>query len=1072
MSSNEIDIQKLCLILDVNHNISQRKELDALLLKFQTFPKYGPSLLTIACNKEGNISNPISQAASITLKNFINSNWRYGDDTEMNKQLCLDGNEIIVISKEDKEFIRKNILEGILYVIEKENLLILKQLNQCVLKILKSDYKDIWQNDFMNFVINCINSQNQKSIYAGIIIFYQLSKIFEFEDEKNKESFNEALKLVNDKFLLFIDMCKGIKNNVEAMILYKLYKMFLKNFQGSVPSFIQNNEVYKNWSFYLVQILKTPVDKNYVEDKNCIFWKLRTICFRIVARVIQKYKNRDTSKKEFNAFRQKLLDEYIPQYYDIFTIIYTSFNKNQEYVDDKGKLYIYSFYNFLLELKEFKEKVINLFTQNDLLLEEIIKDCTLPQNDLEAWVNSPKEYIGQKEDELGMFNTKKFRAEKIIKFIMEYREKKSKKYIYFDKIYNYLSNALIKDEQNLIMEENNIKNKLLQNPKNENYLLNPLNIPFCLRKESILFLLKKNSESISKNADSDTLIKKLILPSLQSPCGLLREQSCDFISRFKIKNDDLLQEIIKKLCFLMEKDPQLPVRLYACLALGYFFENEIVIKMIKGNVKNILEISLRLIDETDVEQIMDNLQEVVKHFTGESQQYIMELSDYLMKYFMRIVEREKNMEDESNLMDTYTIKNNIVTTFSDFIKYFINNSEIYNKITNYIDTLVDYFLTKSDDSPESGMDLIEEVLKCSPKNNTFYHIYKFFIPLVQTVIGTEKELAEFRQSFPNQVFTGQGFESILDVAKIVCKYIAKDPNTFYNLKDNKGVGYIVYAIKLIESIMEISESKGDYGEIKFCLGIIVTLFDYYKGQMDKLMNDLIEYISRKIKNGDLKNKHLVEFLLNLISICFFYDSTKCLRVLQNKNITKEIFIFWFNNLSEFGTKIFLKYNLIGLCCVVKIDINQQDQLIINNMKQLIEGIFSLTKKINDKIEKEFEEEKSDYEENDEYDENFSEKDDNDLNEKVKKIVEGEPTDLNANAKDENISYDEFDEDDEVINEFDKINVIDYVKNTLNEVAQNQEMNRIIVESLGDKFQILNDIFNKEEERKREHKKKD
>ena len=66
-------------------------------------------------------------------------------------------------------------------------------------------------------------------------------------------------------------MCKGIKNNVEAMILYKLYKIFFKNFQGSVPSFILNNEIYKNWSFYLVQILKTPIDKNYIEDKNSIF---------------------------------------------------------------------------------------------------------------------------------------------------------------------------------------------------------------------------------------------------------------------------------------------------------------------------------------------------------------------------------------------------------------------------------------------------------------------------------------------------------------------------------------------------------------------------------------------------------------------------------------------------------------------------------------------------------------------------------------------------------------------------------------------------------------------------------
>lgn len=1038
MSINEIDFQKLCIILDVNNNISQRKEYDSLLLKYQILPKYGPYLLTIACNKDGTIPNQISQAAAITLKNYIISNWKFGEDEKLNKQLCFEGENIIVISNEDKDFIRKNILEGVIFVIEKENVKILKQFNQCVKKIIKLDYKDIWQNDFMNCIINCINSQDQKKIYAGIILFYQLSKIYEFEDEKNQIIYNEALKLVNDKFIFFIDMCKGIKNNVEAMILYKLYKIFFKNFQGSVPSFILNNEIYKNWSFYLVQILKTPIDKNYIEDKNSIFWKLKKICFRIVTRVTQKYKNKEKKDIIHNNFRENLLNDYLPQYYDVFTIIFSNCNKNQEYIDSNGKLYVYQFYYFLLNISNFREKVAKLFLENDLLLEEIIKDCTLPKCDLDAWVNSPKEYIGQKEEELSMYNTKKYRAMNLIKYFMEFKDKKSKQFIFFDKLFNYFCNELIKDEQNLTNEENNIKNNLIKNPNNEDYLLNPQNVPYCLKKESILFLLKKNSDVISENTDSDLLIKKLIFPSLKSPCGLLREQSCDFISRFKIKNEELLEELIKILCFLMEKDPKLSVRLYACIALGNFLENKKVRNMIKGNVKKILEISLKLMDETDVELIMDNLQKIVKYFTEESQQYVVELSDYLIKYFLRIIEKEKNMEDESKFMDTYTIKNNIVTTFTIFIKYFINTPEIYNKITNHIDTLINYFLTKSD-TPESGFDLIEEILKYSENSNTYYHIWKFFIPLIQTVTGTEEELAEFNKSFPGHIFNGQGFESILDIGRLVCYYISKDPKSFIDLKDNNGVGYIIYTTKLIENIIQVSESKGDYDEIKFCLGIIMTLFDYFKGQMDKLMNDLIEYVSHKIKNGNIKNKFLIQFLLNVISICFIYDPIKCLNALQNKNITKEIFIFWFNNLDKLGSKINIKYNLIAICSIIKIDINKQDKLIIDNMRQLIESIFSLTKKLNDKIEKQLEEEIEE-----DYDDNFSEKDEAKINEQVKNIVSGEPNDAKDNFEDVDISIEnEYDEDDEPINEFDKINTIEFVKNILNDVGQNREMNNII-----------------------------
>ena len=1076
MSINEIDFQKLCIILDVNNNISQRKEYDALLINYSKLPKYGPSLLTIACNKERIFSSQISQGAAISLKNYINSNWKYGADAKLNLQLCFEGDQIIVISKEDKDFIRNNILEGVISVVESENVPILKQFNQCVKKIIKSDFKDIWKEDFMNYVLKCINSQNQKNIYAGILIFYQLSKFYEFEDSNNQIIYSEALKLVNDKFIYFIDMCKGINNNVEAMILYKLYKIFFKNFQGAVPTFIQDNEIYKNWSNYLVQILKTPVSTNYIGDNKSIYWKLRNICFRIVARVTQKYKNRDTKNKDFNSFRQILLKEYIPQYYEIFTVIFTNCNKNQEYIDDDGRYYIYYFYYFLLELSDFKEKIINLFSENDLLIEEIIKDCTLPQKDLEAWVNTPKEYIGQKEEELSSFTTKKYKAMKLFISLMNCKDKKTKTYILFDKLYNYLCNALIKDEQKLIIEENNIKNKLLKNPNDERYLMNPQEIPICLRKESIMFLLKKNSDLISDNADSDLLIKKFIMPSLQSPCGLLREQACHFISRFKVKNDELLQEIIKILCNLMEKDLRLPVRLYACLALGNFFERDITINLMKGNVKTFLEISLRLMDETDVEEIMDNLQNVVKFFTVESQQYIKELSDYLIKYFMRVVEKEKNMDEENIYGDTFAIKNNIVSTFVSFIKYFINNPEIYNKIQNHIDTLIEYFLTKSD-TPEEGIDLIEEVLKHSTIPNSYEHILKFFIPLIQTVTGTEEELAKFNNTCPGQVFYGQGFESILDLSRLICVYIAKDPNIILNLKDKDGNGYLVYVSQLIECIIQVSESKSEYEEAKYCLGIIMTLFDCYKGKMDKLMNDLIEYVSHKIKNNTkITNKFLIKFLLNLISTCFIYDPIKSLNSLQKKNITKEIFIFWFNNLTKLDSKTYLKYNLIAICSIIKISPSQQDILIINNMKQLIESIFSLTKKLNDKIENEFEEEKETYDEyDDELDvnENINEKDESKISEQVKNIVSGEPTDANNDLNDEDISYDEIDEDDdEPLTEFEKINTIDYVKNTLNDVGNNPEMSKIIVESLGDNFKTLNNIFNKEEKRKIQQKKKE
>ena len=118
----------------------------------------------------------------------------------------------------------------------------------------------------------------------------------------------------------------------------------------------------------------------------------------------------------------------------------------------------------------------------------------------------------------------------------------------------------------------------------------------------------------------------------------------------------------------MQGDPQLSVKLYASMAIGSLFEKDLTKNLLKGNIK----------------EIMDNAQEIVKYFTVESQQYIVQLSDYLIKYFDKIVSNADN--DDKQYMDNYALETNIINTFCNFIEYFINNPNIYANI----DILINY----------------------------------------------------------------------------------------------------------------------------------------------------------------------------------------------------------------------------------------------------------------------------------------------------------------------------------------------------------------------------------------------
>jgi len=394
----------------------------------------------------------------------------------------------------------------------------------------------------------------------------------------------------------------------------------------------------------------------------------------------------------------------------------------------------------------------------------------------------------------------------------------------------------------------------------------------------------------------------------------------------------------------MQNDPQLSVKLYASLGIGPLLEKDICKNLLKGNIKNIFEINLKLMEETDTEEIMDILQIIVRNFTEESQQYIVQLSDYLIQYFNKIVSKED--EDDKKYIDNYALETNIINTFCNIIECFINYPNIYPNIEQYIDKLLEYCFSHIYEKLEDGLDIIEAIIKYG--NTIPNHVWKFFIPLIESIIGSKEELDEHKKEFPNQIFVGQGNESLIDITKIVSIFIDKDPNNFINMKDKKGVKYFDYVIKLIESIISISESKGSYTEIKYSLRLIITLFDCYKVKIDMLFEQLIKYILLKYKIQNMKPS-LENYLQSLLSNCFIYDPLKSLQILQKNKCAIDVFIFWFKGIDKLKRMEDMKCNLIGICSLISIEQNKQDKSIIDNMKQILEKIYLLTEKINKKI---------------------------------------------------------------------------------------------------------------------------
>ena len=142
----------------------------------------------------------VQQNALIQLKNIICKNWKYGSDAELNKSLRFEEEDkIIIINEEEKDHIRKNIFNTYTALTKK---LLRKQLSECIRKISKLELSDKFAF-IIDEIISSFSSGEDNKIFAGIEVFYHISRIYSFESENYKMPYLNAFNRLNDHLLNF-----------------------------------------------------------------------------------------------------------------------------------------------------------------------------------------------------------------------------------------------------------------------------------------------------------------------------------------------------------------------------------------------------------------------------------------------------------------------------------------------------------------------------------------------------------------------------------------------------------------------------------------------------------------------------------------------------------------------------------------------------------------------------------------------------------------------------------------------------------------------------------------------------
>ncbi len=177
----------------------------------------------------------IQQNAAIQLKNLVCKNWKFGNDMELNLAMRFEDDEkIIVISETDKESIRNNIFNACLLNFNK---LIRKQLCECIKKISKFELGNKFAFVIDN-IISCFTSGEDSKIFTGVIIFYNISKLYSSESGEYKLPYTNAFLKLHDFLMNFIlTLLDKFEKPEACYIIYKIIKIYFLSTQTDLNNY-------------------------------------------------------------------------------------------------------------------------------------------------------------------------------------------------------------------------------------------------------------------------------------------------------------------------------------------------------------------------------------------------------------------------------------------------------------------------------------------------------------------------------------------------------------------------------------------------------------------------------------------------------------------------------------------------------------------------------------------------------------------------------------------------------------------------------------------------------------------
>lgn len=269
------------------------------------------------------------------------------------------------------------------------------------------------------------------------------------------------------------------------------------------------------------------------------------------------------------------------------------------------------------------------------------------------------------------------------------------------------------------------------------------------------------------------MFELFVIHEISGTNPFIRNRSIMVLNSFKTleyKNLENVKVVSDKL-FKALSDGDLSLRVNACICAPHFFQHKEIKPILDQHISSILTIYINILNEIELEELLISLEAIIEIFNEKCKDFAVDLTKILVDKFMYLIQvDEENMVKSNN---NFIVLEGIVKTILCIIGIFTKFPDVFPAIFQNIKKIVEYGFTEEGfEKIEDSLDMIISICK-SDKVGFYPQVWEFFIPLIESVVGTEKEIQELHEKGADNIFIGNGYEELQSMTNAITLYIVR-----------------------------------------------------------------------------------------------------------------------------------------------------------------------------------------------------------------------------------------------------------------------------------------------------------